>query len=617
MRLLGIEFHDFGSFERQFVRLPEGLVLLVGKNNAGKTAILRGLAALASLPIREHRPLAISVGAYCRKRSPHPNYRFDLIYALEAQDLRAFCDADDDWSAKMLQEKPYLKFSFEVWPSQGLIGWKDATFHVWAHPEDPAVPILKFGGAPESLQYATITEAGQPKLGNLKAIQHLPYSGPVGQLPDGRQSVIVQQNHPLIKPLSELRDTKLVSAHRVPHLQMALASITELPSDANVLPGYLQTLQNNARAKFEKIEAFLTSVFPEFRYINPSNRDNQVAITLTDRATGEDIPLSHCGTGVEQLLSLATFAMTSSRDCLLLMDEPHSFLHPSAERELVRFINENSKKHFVVSTHSAILINSVGPDRINYLQSPGTGFTFSSGSSAEISRILFELGYRNSDVLFNDVLIAVEGESDKEILRILLRNHPDLTQGVIDRTGFPVMEGAGDGARALQTAVLRFEKLLDAIGRAKQKRIYLFDGDKSGDDRKLLSGTTASNVAAKIKFLRRLELENYLLCPGAVAQALKEQATLDEIKLDGIGAAEVTEEIKQQLKADDEKLFPRGKTGNPLETCKGSVLLQRLFAAFGNQRYEKRRSGVLIARLIDPKQHHDILDIVGLVKDLF
>jgi energy-coupling factor transporter ATP-binding protein EcfA2 len=616
MKLLGIEFIDFACFERQFIKLPDGLLLLVGKNNAGKTAILRGLSVLSALPIGENRPVTFNMAPYCRRQQPQSHYEFHIIFGAEIEDFRLFSDADDNWSRLMLEKEPYFRFIFKLWPNPGMISWGGAELLVDKYHNYSPVPIIEMtGGGAVLVAYPAIMEQGAPQLGTRRGASMMPGVTNV-VAPDGSRSTVIRRDQPIIAAALELTKTKLVSAHRVPHPSMSLQSITDLPADATTLAGYLQTLQNNDRSNFEKVEAFLTAVFPEFKYVNPSNRNNQAAITITDKADNE-IPLTHCGTGVEQLLSLATFALTAPHGSMLLMDEPHSFLHPSAERKLVEFIQQNSKSHFVVSTHSPILMNSILADRIIHLQPPGSPFALTSKNSDGIPKILLELGYKNSDVLFNDRLIAVEGESDKEILRILLANHHEIPRGEIDRTGFPVMEGAGNGALALQTAVLRFEKLLDAIGRAKQPRIYLFDGDKSPEDQKLLAGTKYAELEAPIAFLARSEIENYLLHPMEIAEAIRHQAAIDEVALPQFDTDMVRQEMLAILTSNEERIFPNGKHGDPLIACKGSRVLERLFEKFGTQKYEKKRSGVLLATLIKQSGHADIGEIILKVKSLF
>jgi AAA15 family ATPase/GTPase len=66
MEPLGIRFENFACFDECYVRLDQPLQILVGKNNAGKTAVLRGLTALRGLPIGDTNPIPFVLGGYAR-----------------------------------------------------------------------------------------------------------------------------------------------------------------------------------------------------------------------------------------------------------------------------------------------------------------------------------------------------------------------------------------------------------------------------------------------------------------------------------------------------------------------------------------------------------------------
>jgi predicted ATPase len=169
-----------------------------------------------------------------------------------------------------------------------------------------------------------------------------------------------------------------------------LQAAYDLPSDAQNLAQFLQTLHGRDRDTFEIIERFVITTFPEFRHVNAvSGPNNQLWIDLTEALTNRRIPLSNCGTGVEQILTLATFVLTTPKPGIILMDEPHSYLHPTAERSLVQFLHEHSEHKYLISTHSAVLMNAVEPDRIIYVSPPGQPYK-PAQENAEVSKILFE-----------------------------------------------------------------------------------------------------------------------------------------------------------------------------------------------------------------------------------
>src|SRR5205085_2153013 len=148
-------------------------------------------------------------------------------------------------------------------------------------------------------------------------------------------------------------------------------------------------------------------------------------------------------------------------------------------------------------------------DRLTYVSSPGQGFGEAAPARA-VSSILHDLGYRNSDILFHDSLIVVEGISDSEILPILISKANKLLVKN-GRVGFPYLDGTNSDAKSLQTQVLRFERFIASVGR-KVQHTYLLDGDKQYLEGGLLQKTkTSAGEPVKIAFLPVRELEHYLL----------------------------------------------------------------------------------------------------------
>jgi hypothetical protein len=220
------------------------------------------------------------------------------------------------------------------------------------------------------------------------------------------------------------------------------------------------------------------------------------------------------------VLALATFVL-STPPSLVLLDEPHSFLHPTAERSLLEFLNAHPEHLYVISTHSSVLINSVDPSRVTHLSPPGEGYS-STREVLDSSRVLFDLGYRNSDFLFYDRLVFVEGESDSEIFPILLEA-TGMISNAEQRTGFPSLDGVGN----IQLSILRMEKYLSAVGRTRQPRAYILDGDQKEDDAVLArTRNPITGGVIPVKFLPAPEIENYLLVPEAISLAINEEAVV-------------------------------------------------------------------------------------------
>jgi energy-coupling factor transporter ATP-binding protein EcfA2 len=506
------------------------------------------------------------------------------------------------WDKFVETENPDVDFSFRVFPADGLVGLTDWTLHyrnkklalLKQDKESSVRMVYKFNG----VLHGTQILKGKNRAG-----------------PDGNTYPIFRSDA-FFSGFKTLKLVQSIDAHRVVTPELGLQSVTTLPSNAATLPQFLDTLSGNNRTTFNAIEKFVTTVFPEFEYVNPESSENKVFITLTLQGSRKNIRLTHCGTGVEQVLALATFVLTSPPGSIILLDEPHSYLHPSAERDVIAFLASHSEHRYLISTHSAVLINSVPPNRIIHL-APGETGARRKQETTEVSAMLQTLGYKNSDFLFNDRLIFVEGESDQEILPLLLERTGELKAGEIARTGFPPTDGAGRvRGKTRQTSILYYERMLTELGRANLPRIYLFDGDHSAEDRALLQGTKnlATGQQVQVRFLTRCELENYLLVPEAIVAAIAEQAQLQGLAAPKVTREDVARELQNLLESEGRKLD--GKKLQPLEKVKGSALLERIFEDYGLP-YRKRESGVLIARHITRENQTALGELAAIVKALF
>ena len=606
MKLLGVEFSDFACFDRQFVPIRPGVNLLVGKNNAGKTALLRGLGALVGIPVgndsQQLSPPAELAG-YIR-RPQKEAFVLEVLYRIEDTDRYYIDGAPEEWWAQVLQ--------------RGTARWKFA-----AHPN---VNILQFlecrldfpptqSGITTGV--ALNTEAANAGYGPLKypEMTRLRHGALGEQIP--HSSLLLWsfgKGTTQTVPLEQLRNVRLTRPHRAALEYQNMATQRVLREDGSNLAPFLQTLQGLDRPTFDVIERLLIKVFPEFKRIDPTpGENNVVTIQFTRSQGGQRVTLANCGTGVEQILCLAAFVATTTKPGIILLDEPHSYLHPYAERALVQFLSEHPEHYYVISTHSAVLMNSVDADRITNISPPGQPFK-ETPDAPRTAPILRDLGYRNSDALFADRLIIVEGDSDSVILPILLGKSVGVPEFDLSTTQFPFLGGVGDGAKVLQTAILRYEQLLCSLGRSDMPRIYVFDGDKKPEDENLLKGTKnlATGEHIKSAFLPRLELENYLLVPEAVSEAINE-----ELEFQGEAQRctkdEISSSIAKHLESDDAKLFPKGKEGDdPAKKVKASTLLSRIYDTY-SLRYHKEQSGRLIAQHMTKENQRLLQELVALV----
>jgi hypothetical protein len=276
MKLMGIEFEQFACFDRQWIPLKPGVYVLVGRNNKGKTAILRGLGSLTLLPIPSSQPSKTAAQGYFRK--PANYFDLNLVFALEDSDtIIPFVVAnDDEWRGILATEKPLLKFRWRMRPASNMAYFLKCGIIV----RERELELLAWDShGNNSLSRQTYGYPGLEVAGTSL------YAQSNSKAEDWIFNFAADA---LFAPQVPLKSVLYVDAHRTSTGNMNLMTVNDLASNANNLPGFLQTLQGRDPRKFNSIQEFFTSVFPEFEFINPESEDNNFDKVHTSRDRREN-----------------------------------------------------------------------------------------------------------------------------------------------------------------------------------------------------------------------------------------------------------------------------------------------------------------------------------------
>jgi ABC-type transport system involved in cytochrome c biogenesis ATPase subunit len=459
MQLIGVEIENFAAFQKQFVPLRDGINVLVGENNTGKTALLRAISALGNLPVgtspsgRAIPPLA----AYCHQKD-FPSFVARVIVRLEAGDP-SILTLEAVWDRLAIGAT--ASFEFKVWAANGTVDFRRALVTLEGRQ-------LEFYVARDDGFHRRIFDAHRFENFQMDVLPSARYG-----TPQGNTVAAIPSGLPYFAWAKSFADICSIDSHRRTESNLPLAANNSLPRNASSLATFLDTLQGNDPETFGRIKKVIVDAFPEFRHLIVYKHEGNVNLSF-QLSTGERIPLVNCGTGVEQFLALATFVLTAKSRSIILMDEPHAYLHPRAERNLIRFLESHPEHKYVVATHSTVMVNGVAPNRITFVRPPGSPFK-ESDESLDVDMFLRMLGYRNSDFFFYDKIVMVEGDADVLIISQLFKDkiaQMDEAINIVPLDGVPEKPKLED----LQLYLRKFQKMLDAAGYSTKNCLYLLDG---------------------------------------------------------------------------------------------------------------------------------------------
>jgi predicted ATPase len=281
------------------------------------------------------------------------------------------------------------------------------------------------------------------------------------------------------------------------------------------------------------------------------------------------------GSGFLQWLSVYALAVRRDVDVLLL-DEPDAHLHPSLQAHLLdrlRSMARENTKQVLMATHSTEILKRVEPADIfafdkrsrQYLSTDSQRVALFEGMGSEYSPKLDQLRQHRC-VLFH------EGSSDEEFLRI-----------VAERYGRPLPRNLvfWQYAGGHSERDILFDQFASVIPGLKGLSIRDRDSLELGAVAPDLQerGRTQSPGKLRCRTWRRRQFENYLLIPSAIARAANCSQTEIEDFLQsiwGISSGSVTDLVRSDcspglIDARAKEALHEGLRGRDGEPAKQSV----------------------------------------------
>ncbi len=603
-------FYDTPEFE-----LGPGINFVVGKNNAGKTALLDALSLRGTgEPHLSERTVPARASAYQGQR----NTRFSLDLEFDREEvLRG--------ARRHLEDMPQ-NYSFAI-PISGSIRGEEVQ----------SVNRFLADGFPVGCTYRGNKLSDlESKVGRLDAI--------LGGSPDSE--------HPALSlSISGNLETEIrkQTRMRVSYMQRDWRSIAKsapqyifrfhaerqladtgvqarnenLQSDSSNLPQVLRTLLGEDTYAWARYLLAVKRVIPEVEGIRLLQNEETTTIVIDSREPSVRRPdlavrLKDCGTGVGQILAMLYVVITSTEPRVIIIDEPNSFLHPGAVRKLLQIFEEHDHHQYIIATHSPTAIMSVKKKRILLVTRQDEFSTVKSvnvDDNAELDSVLREVGTSRSDIFGMDSIIWVEGKTDETFYKMIMDSAGG---GLPDGVKIIGLVNTGDleDKKHARLAEKIYEKLSGGVGILPSALAFVFDGDKRPDH---YAGKEES--AGRTCYLKRQNYESYFLDFDGIADILSDLISGDQSKPPPQPITPDTVQTWMDENKSKDKFYRAGTkfcSDKWLEQIDGARFLTAMFKSLAHQSriYKKVKDGEEITRrILEAKLDHfqEIVDLIQTV----
>jgi energy-coupling factor transporter ATP-binding protein EcfA2 len=401
MRLTKARIQGFQSFsDSGEMEFSDGINLVIGQNNAGKSALLRAL--LPMLPDDRHR-------------TPEKWETFKLRQPETALTLGTSGAEIRDW---ILRFGDHQHIPMNIAMAQEHQNPIDFVMEFFECP-CLSIPVIGRPGGFDSVSYPSHQLFREAHEGAQQVCAEvIPRNGELTIL----KVLNGQDSLPGLLLRAWQQDMFYFTAERMTIGEAVFGYASRLQPNAGNLPNVLHSLDSERGDVFQQLVRHLREVFSTVGNLSVRTKpeDNHLEVRVWPTEARERVelsfPLNCSGTGVAQVIALLTAIMTMD-SAVIIIDEINSFLHPAAVKALLRILQTQYTQHqYIVSTHAPDVISFSNPRTIHLVKRTGYESSVERLDLAEVGKlrdVAEHLGVSMADVFAAERVIWVEGPTEE------------------------------------------------------------------------------------------------------------------------------------------------------------------------------------------------------------
>lgn len=509
MRITNLRIKSFKSIQNMEIQDIEDALILVGKNNTGKTAVLEAVQAVGgSYQIRQED-----------FQKDFPNIEIFVTLEIKEEDLHIFHQNGMVSSFRR----------FDVW-------YQDFCKKLPSY-QDGELPFCFIANRDGKVRYSDGIKKHNPYLLKIfPRIYHVDVQRNLSQLQD---DILLLQEDELLKKMRT--DCCLFDRGKTcTHCFSCIGLLNQKKPEE--LDAFETTKLLDYKLYQLNLGQFSQKVNQNFRRNGGQqkiqytmNRDVARMLSVKAEISGEEYyepqPIERMGKGMRSIYMLSLLETALSEDnpmpCIVIVEAPEIFLHPQLQKKCGDMLYRLSRKRQVMfSTHSPNLLPNFNNREIRQIIRDADGFS-QVKEKTDISVVLNDLGYSANDVMNVDFVFIVEGKQDKSRLPLLLNHYyseiydqsGNLSRIAIITTNSCTNIKTYANLKYINQVYLKdaFLMIRDSDGQDREKlkrKLCRYYEERSLEDVDGLPRVTDKNVLV----LKYYSFENYFFHPEIMAQ---------------------------------------------------------------------------------------------------